>query len=124
MALSNNTKSSYNTVKRNIERCEIKLDCNLDFPWTITQTLHFIAYLIFTREVKATTVSCQLSGVRMAHIELGFDNPNLRTPLVNLLLKGTEHWDSIQKRLSGARSRTPVTIEMMKVIKRKLSESD
>ena len=59
----------------------------------------------------------------MAHIELGFDNPNLRTPLVSLLLKGTEHWDSIQKKLVGLRSRTPVAIDMMKVIKRKLLES-
>ena len=31
MALSNNTKSSYNTVKRNIARCQEELDCNLDF---------------------------------------------------------------------------------------------
>ena len=77
MALTNNTKSTYDTVKRNIMRCEIELECNLEFPWTITQTLNFIAYLIFTREVKGTTVSCQLSGVRIAHIELGFDNPNL-----------------------------------------------
>ena len=60
----------------------------------------------------------------MVHIELGFDNPNLRTPLVNLLLRGTEHWDKIQERLSGAKSRTPVTIDMMRVIKRKLIESN
>ena len=59
----------------------------------------------------------------MAHIELGLDNPNLRTPLINLLLKGTEHWDNIQKRLTGAKSRTPVTIDMMRVIKRMLIES-
>ena len=59
----------------------------------------------------------------MAHIELGMDNPNLRTPLINLLLKGTEHWDNIQRKLSGAKSRTPVTIDMMRVIKRKLVEA-
>ena len=52
MALANNTKSNYETVKRNMQRCETELDCNLDFPWTISQTLHFIAYLLFTREVK------------------------------------------------------------------------
>ena len=124
MALANNTKSNYNTVKNNIHRCELELNCNLDFPWTITQTLHFIAYLLFTRKVMSKTVTCQLSGVRMAHIELGFDNPSLRTPLVNLLLRGTEHWDMIQKKLSGKKSRIPVTIEMMRVIKRKLIESD
>ena len=124
MALANNTKSNYNTVKNNIKRCEAALNCDLNFPWTITQTMHFIAYLLFTRNVKSKTVSCQLSGVRMAHIELGFDNPTLRTPLVNLLLRGTEHWDKIQERLSGAKSRTPVTIDMMRVIKRKLIESN
>ena len=123
MALANNTKSNYNTVKNNIKRCEIAMNCDLKFPWTITQTLHFIAYLLFTRKVKANTVACQLSGVRMAHIELGFDNPSLRTPLINLLLRGTEHWDKIQKKLTGAKSRTPVTIDMMRVIKRKLWES-
>ena len=123
MALANNTKSNYNTVKNNIQRCEAELECNLDFPWSISQTLHFIAYL-FTRKVKSKTVTCQLSGVRMAHIELGLDNPNLRTPLINLILKGTDHWDNIQKRLSGSNSRTPVTIDMMKVIKRKLIESN
>ena len=68
MALANNTKSNYNTVKNNIRRCELALDCDLKFPWTITQTLHFIAYLLFTRNVKSNTVSCQLSGVRMANI--------------------------------------------------------
>ena len=123
MALANNTKSNYNTVKNNIRRCEEELNCSLDFPWTIAQTLHFIAYLLFTRKVTSKTVTCQLSGVRMAHIELGMDNPNLRTPLVSLLLRGTEHWDNIQRKLSGAKSRTPVTIDMMRVIKRKLIES-
>ena len=124
IALANSTKGCYETVKRNIVRCQNELECNLDFPWTITQTLNFIAYLIFTRKVKATTVSCQLSGVRMTHIELGYDNPNLRTPLVNLLLKGTEHWDSIQRKLTGSKTRMPVTIDLMKVIKRKLFESN
>ena len=52
MALANNTKSNYNTVKNNIKICELALDCDLKFPWTITQTLHFIAYLLFTRNVK------------------------------------------------------------------------
>ena len=45
----------------------------------------------------------------MAHIELGFDNSNLRTPLVNLILKGTELWDTIQKKFSGTKSRASAT---------------
>ena len=122
MALAKNTKSTYATVKKNIERCERELNCNLALPWDIRQTLNFVAYLLFTRKVKATTVSCQLSGVRMAHLEWGYNNPALRTTLGNLLLKGTEHWDSIQEKLTGSKSWTPVTIDMMRVIKRHLFE--
>ena len=106
MALSANTKSSYATVKNNIAKCERELQCNLAIPWDIRKTIHFVAYLLFMRKVKVSTVNYQLSGVRMAHLERGFDNPSLRTDLVNLLLKGTEHWDSIQEKLTGSKSRS------------------
>ena len=71
MALSSSTKSNYNTVKNNIERCEKAMDCNLSFPWGTEKTLKFLAYLLFTRKVKSSTANCQLSGVRMAHLEIG-----------------------------------------------------
>ena len=62
-AVSSNTKSLYDTVKRNIVWCPEELCCNLDFPWSIAKTLHLVVYLLFTRRVKAKTASCQLSGV-------------------------------------------------------------
>ena len=34
MALAKNTKGNYETVKVNIQRCEVELDCDLDFPLT------------------------------------------------------------------------------------------
>ena len=121
-ALSNNTKSNYRTVKNNVVRCEEAMDVTLDFPWNIKKTLCFVAYLLFTRCVKAKTVECQLAGVRMAHLQLGFDSPTLKKPIVDLILKGTEHWEVLNENLSNTTHRTPVTIDMMKVIKRKLHQ--
>ena len=74
MALANSTKSNYQTVKNNISRCEEVMKCDLSFPWhEARKTLMFLAYLLFTRKVKAKTANCQLSGARMAHLELGLD---------------------------------------------------
>ena len=123
MALSKNTKSNYQTVKNNIDRCEEAMDCDLSFPWETGKTLNFLAFLLFSREVKAKTASCQLSGVRMAHLELGWDCPVLRPPIVELLLRGTEHWETVSAHLSPKPVRAPVTISLMMAMKRKLFES-
>ena len=68
MALANNTKSNYNTVKNNIKRCESALNCDLGFPWTITQTLHFTAYLLYIcilvcNEYKLSLLQRRCSGL-------------------------------------------------------------
>lgn len=124
MALANNTKSNYRTVKNNISHCEDVMKCDLSFPWDAGKTLQFLAYLLFTRKVLAKTANCQLSGVRMAHLEEGLDCPCLRPPIVALLLKGTEHWDSVTVGMRNKTIKTPVTIEMMLAIKRLLFEID
>ena len=63
MALANNTKSNYNTVKNNISRCEIAMETNMSFPWDSSKVLTFLAYLLYSRNVTAKTANCQLSGV-------------------------------------------------------------
>ena len=80
MALSNSTKSNYNTVKNNIARGEIAMDADLSFPWDTKEVLTFLAYLLYGRQVCAKTAICQLSEVMMAHIELLLDPPCLRPP--------------------------------------------
>ena len=100
MALSINTKSNYQTVKNNIERCAEIMEYDMIFPWDTKKTLYFLAYLLFTRKVKSSTADQQLSGVRMAHLEMGFDSPSLRPPIVKLLLKGSEHWDAVKQDLA------------------------
>ena len=123
MALSTNTKSNYQTVLNNIVRCEQTMECDLTFPWeTPTKVLTFLAFLLFNRNVKSSTASCQLSGVRMAHLELGLDSPSLRPAIVKLLLLGTEHWENVSENLENKTMKSPVTTEMMETIKRNLFE--
>ena len=124
MAYSANTKSNYQTVKNNIQRCEEALSCDLSLPWNTEKTLNFLAYLLFTRKVKAETADSQLSGVRSAHLEIGLDEPSLRPAIVKLLLRGSQHWDAVTAQLANKPSRTPVTIELMVVLKRKLYEAN
>ena len=123
MALSQNTKSNYQTVKNNIDRCEKVMGKDMSFPWETSQVLTFVGYLLYERKVMAKTANMQLSGVRMAHIEQGHDCPCLRPPIVSLLLKGKEHWDNVIGKLENRKTRAPVTIDMMKVIKRGLCKS-
>ena len=124
MALSNNTKSNYNTVKNNIKKCEEAMQTDLYFPWNTKETLVFLAYLLYTREVTSKTANCQLSGVRMAHLEIGLECPILRPPIVKLLLQGKQHWDSVSSRLKMKPKKAPVSLDMMLVIKRNLFEAN
>ena len=60
----------------------------------------------------------------MAHLELGLDSPSLRQPIVELLLKGSEHWERVSSDLDSRTTRTPVIVETMLAIKRLLHGMD
>ena len=60
----------------------------------------------------------------MYHLFQGMDVASLRPPIINLILKGREHWENVQKTLSKKPKRVPVTIKVMKYLKRVISESN
>ena len=124
MALAKNTKSQYNTAIRHIERIEKELKIYMSLPFTTGKTLNYVGYLIEDRGCSSKTVGQYLSGIRMLHLCKGFDAASLRPPIINLILKGREHWDNVQKTLKNKPKRVPVTIKVLKFIKRKISESD
>ena len=99
------------------------MDTDMCLPWDTRKTLTFLAYLLYNREVTSKTANCQLSGVRMAHLEVGLECPSLRPPIVKLLSQGKEHWDAVTDNLKGKQRKAPVTIDLMLVIKRNLFES-
>ena len=69
----------------------------MSLPFTIGKTLTYVGYLLGDRKCSSKTVVQYLSGVRMFHLCKGMDVGSLRPPMVNLILKGREHWESIQE---------------------------
>ena len=74
------------------------------------------------RGLKSRTMSTYLSGVRMYHIVLGYNEPCLRETMVKLILKGQNNQDKLRERLNGKVGRLPVTVKMMKLIKLNLGK--
>ena len=60
----------------------------------------------------------------MLHLCKGFDVDSLRPPIVDLILKGREHWDNVQKTLNNKPRRVPVTVKVLKFLKRSISETN
>ena len=124
MALAENTKSQYRTAVNHIRRIEEDLNIDMSLPFTKAKTLNYVGYLLEDRKCSAKTVNQYLSGVRMLHLCRGFDVASLRPPIVNLILRGREHWDNVKSTLSQKPYRVPVTIKVMKYLKRAISETD
>ena len=61
-----------------------------------------------------------LSGVRAIHIAGCYEDPCLREPLVKQILKGQDNYDKIQSKINSKVGRLPVTVTMMKYLKKNL----
>ena len=94
----------------------------MQLPFDLEKTLNFIGYLIKERNCSSNTINSYLSAVRMAHLSQGLDCPHLRQPIVDLILKGQAHHESLAENIKRKSSRLPVTISVLKYIKHKLKK--
>ena len=117
--LSVNTWKKYQTTINHIDQCRQDTGVDMDLPFNSSKTLEFVGWME-ARGLKSNTMSSYLSGVRMYHITCGYNDPTLREPIVKMILKGQDNWDKLQDRINGKRGRLPVTIKMMKLMKRNL----
>ena len=120
--ISANTWKQYRCVFNHIKRCENHLGRSMQFPFDLDKTLNFIGYLLKERECSANTINSYLSAVRMAHLTQGHDCPHLRQPIVDLILKGQAHHESLKEVIKRKASRLPVTISILKYLKHKLKK--
>ena len=93
----------------------------MSLPFDLDKTLEFIGWMR-TNKLMSSSMSTYLSGVRMYHIAVGFNEPCLRQPLVKLILKGQSNIDKLRKRLAGDIGKLPVTVNLMKYIKLELGK--
>ena len=120
LALTETSKSQYKTAAKHIKRCETYLNVDMSLPFTIQKTLNYVGFLLSVRKVSAGTVNQYLSGVRMLHLCQMMDPSCLRPGIIDLILKGQEHWENIQATLNMKPKRVAVTLGVMKYIKKKL----
>ena len=59
----------------------------------------------------------------MAHLSQGIDCPHLRQPIIDLILKGQAHHETLAESMKKKSSRLPVTISVLKYLKHKLKKS-
>ena len=96
----------------------------MQLPFDLEKTLNFVGYLIEERNCSSKTIDSYLSAVRMAHLTQGLDCPHLRKPIIDLIIKGQAHHESLKPMLERKASRLPVTIAILKFLKHKLKKVD
>ena len=121
--LSVNTWKQYKCVFNHIKKCEELLGKSMQLPFDLEKTLNFIGYLLKDRNCSSKTIDSYLSAVRMAHLTQGIDCPHLRKPIVDLIIKGQAHHESLKPIIERKTSRLPVTIPILKFIKHKLKKA-
>jgi hypothetical protein len=81
--------------------------------------LLFIHWLATVRNLKAGTINSYLAGIRQLHITKGLPEPDIRSELVKLILKGLQNKDNKTSRSKQAQ-RKPITKETMSILKKRL----
>ena len=80
--------------------------------------LAFVGWLISVRKVSSISISQYLSGLRIIHLKKGVWPTSLRPDIVKSILKGHEH-EAMKTRIP----RLPMTIPVMRLLKKKLTMS-
>lgn len=118
--LSQKTWGSYKTAERMWTLCQKQTKQQLSLPWGQRETIIFIDWLVHDRQVGAATISSYLAGIKKFHTLRGFDEPTLRTNVVNQMIKGKKNKETVAKINSPDAGRLPVTLTILKLIKEKI----
>ena len=121
--LAKKTWETYQTAANHLETCQQETGHDMSLPFSSVKTLQFVGWME-SRGLKSGTMVTYLSGVRAIHIACCYRDPCLRDPLVNQILKGQHNYDKIQDKVNGKVGKLPVTITMMKLLKKNLVKAD
>ena len=119
--LSRSLHETYSVVINHLTRCQEDTGEDMSLPMDTTKILTFVGWMI-KRDLKSRTMSTYISGLRMYHLAMGYNEPGLREPIVKLILKGKENWESVMRKISGGVRRFAVTITELKIIKKTAAE--
>ena len=80
-SLAVKTWSTYNTVKKLLEKCENAKGEKFKFPMKQNDILFFISWLLTERKVKSNTINVYISALRTIHLSKGVIVKELRPGL-------------------------------------------
>ena len=124
LGLAKKTWSCYSTAEKMLDKCCEEKGLKRELPLDEDTTLAFIHWLVFTRGVKAATVNSYLAGIRRLHIEKGLGGDHLRTERIKTILKGLKNKNVTDRRRAGEEQRKPITLDILRLLKTRLSESE
>ena len=111
---------TYKTAEKHLQACILDIGRPMQFPFSVGDTLTFIAWLVEKRGVRAKTVQIYMSGLRMGHLKRGLYDVNLYQDIVKHVLTGLKQADLIKDKERGKVERLPVTMAVMEMLKRSL----
>ena len=116
------TKSNYNTALRMLAECQKTLNRSMKLPLSDQDVLCFVSFMA-NRNVKDTTISNYLSGIRLALLSSGYECDNLRTPVVKQVLKGIHNLRRDPQVEVKKKTRRAMTIAHLRLLGHALSKS-
>ena len=121
-SIARDTKSGYSTAINMLARCRETLNREMCLPLTNQDVLCFIAFMA-GRGVLDSTISKYLSAIRYAMLSVGHECENLRTPVVNQVLKGIRNLKRDPHLAAAKKTRRAMTIEHLRLLGHALAKS-
>jgi site-specific recombinase XerD len=114
--LAKKTWSTYSTAERLLSKFHKEKGIERKLPLSEETTLRFIHWLAKEKNLKAGTINSYLAGIRQLHVARVLPDPEIRSSTVNLILKGMQNKENIEKR-KQQKERKPATAETMAALK-------
>ena len=122
--LSKSTWSNYRTAEKLLAECCTEKGIAKELPAKEGTILAFVHWLAVNRGASAGTISNYLSGIRQLHIMKGAAEGGIRTEKIKLLLAGIRNKEMAKKRSLGTEKRKPITMDILRLLKARLAESE
>jgi hypothetical protein len=124
LALAKGTWKNYGTAEGLLRKCCREKEIVWELPVSEATIVSFILWLAFERGVSSATISNYLSGIRNLHIVRGVKCPEIRSEKVELLLRGKRNLEQVVRRETGTGSRRPVTPDILRLLKARISDGN
>jgi hypothetical protein len=119
LSLASKTWSTYTTAERMLSKFHREKRKERKLPLSEETTLEFIHWLAIERKLSAGTINSYLAGIRQLHVAKGLPDPELRSDVVKLVLRGIKNKDNTDK-MKHNNVRQPITKKLMALLKKRL----